>query len=138
MTKDFDTKFLDNKYIQCRYIHMFQIYTHIFLHPSVKVYVKSINLRSLQDLVDFVMGFRKEDLAESTAHPAQLVVDILGNKDESNRLLHCSQLEAWFQEYSNVRAMPNLYKKPGFESGLTFHQHFGELAIVNSKCFKIV
>ena len=48
------------------------------------------------------------------AHPAQLVVDLLGNISDENQPIRCSQLEAWFQEYANFRGNPAIFKAAGF------------------------
>lgn len=48
------------------------------------------------------------------AHPAQLIVDLLGNTTDENQPIRCSQLEAWYQEYANVRGNPALFKESGF------------------------
>lgn len=66
----------------------------------------------LEDILDYVMSFRKEDLNDGLLHPAQLVVDLLGGQDEENR--RRGQLEAWYQEYASGRGLA--FKKPGFAS----------------------
>ena len=64
-----------------------------------------------------MLSFKKDDpLGDTSAHPAQLVVDHLWNSDEDNRKLHCRQLEAWYQEYVTSKGSPNIYRKPGFVS----------------------
>ena len=60
------------------------------------------------------MSFRKDDASDATAHPAQIVLDILGSQDEENRKLHCLQIQTWYQEYATSRGLPNLFKNPGF------------------------
>ena len=68
----------------------------------------------LQDILDYVMSFRREDLGDGALHPAQLVVDLLGGPDDENRKLYCRQLEAWYQEYASGRGLA--FKQPGFVS----------------------
>ncbi|CAL1130574.1 unnamed protein product [Cladocopium goreaui] len=58
------------------------------------------------------MSFRKDDASDATAHPAQIVLDILGSQDEENRKLHCLQIQTWYQEYATSRGLPNLFKNP--------------------------
>ena len=98
------------------YIYVLIIYDMMFggiikyFHMGIMKYVPALN----QDIVDYVMSFRKEDVSDSTAHPAQIVVDMLGAQDEESRKLHCAQIEAWYQEYATSRGLVNLFKKPGF------------------------
>ena len=65
-----------------------------------------------------MLSFRKDD--GDNGHPAQLVVDMLGNPDEENRKLHCAQLESWFQEYVISTGNASCFKKPGFATSLKY------------------
>ena len=68
-----------------------------------------------QDLLEFASSF-KNDMAgaDSGSHPAMLALETLGSDDHANNLLHCKQLDSWFQDYAQkVRHMPYLYKPVG-------------------------
>ena len=67
---------------------------------------------NFQGLLEFASSF-KNDMAgsDSGAHPAMLALETLGSDDHANNVLHCKQLESWFQDYAQkVRKMPYLYK----------------------------
>lgn len=64
-----------------------------------------------QDLLDYVGSFKGESSTEGH-HPAALVAEVFGSSSAEHNLLHCQQLESWYQEYAtNVRKAPYLYKK---------------------------
>ncbi|CAK9083772.1 unnamed protein product, partial [Durusdinium trenchii] len=69
------------------------------------------DLQTVKDLLDYVGSFKGESSTEGH-HPAALVAEVFGSSSAEHNLLHCQQLESWYQEYAtNVRKAPYLYKK---------------------------
>ena len=60
---------------------------------------------------------------EDDAHPASLVVEVLGGKDVTQRELHCKQLQDWYSGYAEMREMPSLFKQVGQEPQLKRDKH---------------
>lgn len=72
---------------------------------------KHIFLCTKQDLYNYGQSFKDEE----GGHPAHLVSELLGGKDESQRRLHCDQLAAWYQDYATYRGLPYLFRDPSQE-----------------------
>ena len=71
----------------------------------------------MQELYNFACSYKDQEAAVDD-HPAGLVLDMFGAKDESQRALHCQQIETWFSEYANFRGLPSIFKPIGQDSFL--------------------
>jgi hypothetical protein len=63
-----------------------------------------------QELYEYLRSFKGEEENHDGAHPASLVLECLGDEDV---VLRCATLQAWYQEYAQLRGMPYLFKPPG-------------------------
>jgi hypothetical protein len=65
---------------------------------------------SFQDLLTFIDMY-KDEKCNPHAHPAHLILDLLGTKHHDSNRLHAGQLESWYREYTNMRNNPALFKE---------------------------
>lgn len=63
-----------------------------------------------QELYEYLRSFKGEEENHDGAHPASLVLECLGDEDV---VLRCATLQAWYQDYAQLRGMPYLFKPPG-------------------------
>ena len=68
----------------------------------------------MKDLYAYAESFREP--VENGEHPVQVMLDELAANDESQRLLHCQQLQNWYSEYTTIRGIPSIFKPPGQET----------------------
>ncbi|CAE7252952.1 unnamed protein product [Symbiodinium sp. CCMP2592] len=66
---------------------------------------------SLRDILAYTQLFRNEAAIHANAHPAALVLEILASGSETDRRLHSSQLEVWYDEYAKKRSGLAAFKK---------------------------
>ena len=56
-----------------------------------------------QDILRYTQLFRNEDAVNPNAHPGALAVEVLAGPVEADRVMHCKQLAAWYDEYARRR-----------------------------------
>lgn len=65
--------------------------------------------RCAKELMRYVTKF-KEELSDTKAHPAHMVLDQLAGGCGDSNVLHAEQLARWYQDYANMRGIPHLFK----------------------------